>query len=675
MLRDEDIAALVKSRLDLTSGLRDNTLERERAETQRFYDGESPKPLHKGNSKYVSQDVFDAVESMKAQILETFSAHKRGAYFKPENADDVEAARIASEWSQYVFHRMNDGFHIIRDAVHNGLMFRNGVAKVWYEQECEEEEHEIEGLPTEAIEQLYANEKVRELDVELDEATGLYSGTVRVKRKNDKINIEIIPNEDFGISERAVSIESADITWQRCLKSKSELRDMGIEEAKLALLTAADETSYYDEELRDARHEDTGEGYSTSTDLSDSMQEATRKYTIYECYTQIDINNDGRAKLCKLFYSGGHILDKEEVERTPFIDWAPLPVPHRFWGSSYAKRVFPTQNARTLLTRSIIDHAMITNNPRYTVLNGGLANPRELMENRIGGIVNIKRQDAIAPLIQASLNPFVFQTVAMLDDDKEETTGISRLSQGLNKDALSSQNSAGMVENLINVSQVRQKVIARNFAQMFLRKMFLRIYELTLENFSGEQVFEVANNWVEVNPTTWKARKDASVEFNLGYGEKDKEVQKYMALDQFLTSDPELKSLYPMNKRYETVRRMAQATEIEDIDTYIENPRNVKPRGPNPETEMQKQVMAKQIELRERELDLKEREHAFREQSWQAELALKRATAEADHALRADKHDLEQEKADNSYAIAREEMALGLQTPEENLRFVVSPNG
>ena len=78
---------------------------------------------------------------------------------------------------------------------------------------------------------------------------------------------------------------------------------------------------------------------------------------------------------------------------------------------------------------------MVTNNPRYTVVKGGLTNPRELIDNRVGGIVNVTRPDAIHPMPQASLNPFVFQTIQMLDEDKEDTSGVSRLSQGLNKDA------------------------------------------------------------------------------------------------------------------------------------------------------------------------------------------------------------------------------------------------
>ena len=46
---------------------------------------------------------------------------------------------------------------------------------------------------------------------------------------------------------------------------------------------------------------------------------------------------------------------------------------------SYAARVIPFQNASTVLTRSVLDHASITTNPRWAVVQGGLINPREMV--------------------------------------------------------------------------------------------------------------------------------------------------------------------------------------------------------------------------------------------------------------------------------------------------------
>ena len=139
------------------------------------------------------------------------------------------------------------------------------------------------------------------------------------------------------------------------------------------------------------------------------------------------------------------------MDRAPFYDFCPLPIPYMFYGNNFAARVIPTQNARTVLTRGILDHTAITTNPRWGVVKGGLLNPKEMIENRLGGLVNMTRPDAVKALEQANLNPFVFQTLEMLKSNKEESTGISALSQGLNKDAISTQNSAALVDNLVDL--------------------------------------------------------------------------------------------------------------------------------------------------------------------------------------------------------------------------------
>src|SRR3546814_8550358 len=75
----------------------------------------------------------------------------------------------------------------------------------------------------------------------------------------------------------------------------------------------------------------------------------------------------------------------------------------------------------------------------------------------------------------------------MVDSDREDTTGISRLSQGLDKKALSHQNSAGLVEQLTSNSQGRTKIIARNFALQFVSQLYLKVYQLVIENERSEE--------------------------------------------------------------------------------------------------------------------------------------------------------------------------------------------
>jgi hypothetical protein len=264
-------------------------------------------------------------------------------------------------------------------------------------------------------------------------------------------------------------------------------------------------------------------------------------------------------------------------------------------------------------------------------MRGGVPNPKELMENRVGGLVNVTRPDAILPLPQTGLNPFVFQTVQLLDEDKEESTGISKLSSGLNKDAISKQNSADMVGQLVSLSQQRQKIVARQFAEGFLKPLWVEVYQLLLENVKDPMEIQVDGEFVEITPAQWSTRKDVEIEFALGYGEKEREAQKYVQVDMMLSADPNLKSLYTLEKRYNTIAKALKASGIKDVTTHLVPPEEAD-NSPDPITQMQMQMAMKELELKERAQALKEAEFQFKVQKETMAAQLKATHVQVDTA-------------------------------------------
>lgn len=67
-LKDSEILAVVNAGLREGVRFTDSKLAKERRKVQMYYDGRLPAPIHAGNSSYVSTDVFDAVEAMKATL-------------------------------------------------------------------------------------------------------------------------------------------------------------------------------------------------------------------------------------------------------------------------------------------------------------------------------------------------------------------------------------------------------------------------------------------------------------------------------------------------------------------------------------------------------------------------------------------------------------------------------
>lgn len=669
-LEDDEIIAILDSNIRQSIGSFDSDLARERKKVTDYYNAALPKPAHDGNSRYVSQDVYDTVESMKAALLETFSSGSRIVKFAPQGPEDVQLASVCSAYTDFVLFRQNDGFGLFRSVIHDGLVARAGIAKVFWQESSEEDLQEFEGLSQSELDMVLAEDDVELVESDEDE-NGLISGVVSSPVSTSQVVVEAIPPEEFLIESQAVSLEKANFVAHRTRKTLSELRDMGFDEDTLDSIGESHEDVELetDAELL-ARFDNIGSDRGNS---SRGYQDQVRTIMVYEIYINLDIEGTGIAKLHRILKAGNAILEKEEVDRLPFVVFTPLPIPHAFYGSNFAEKLVATQNARTILTRSILDHAMITNNPRYMVVKGGLTNPRELIDNRVGGLVNVSRVDAISPMPQASLNPFVFQTLQLLDEDKEDNSGVSRLSQGLNKDAISHQNSAAMVEQLATMSQQRQKIIARNFANQFVKPLFHLIYQLVVENEDQQKIIDLSGEYVQVNPSVWESKRDVMVQLHLGYGEQEAESQKHLMMHQMFSQDPILQGMYQPQNAYALVKDVMEKAGIMNVSDYLTPPDQLPPPQPDPAQEMQMQMAQKQIELQERQTAVAEAKAQVDAQIAQMKMELEQMKAQAQHALQSDNQDLKEQQFKFKQFIDSSELQI-LRTAED-LRGIASPTG
>lgn len=662
-LTDDKLAAILEKAISNSEHLTDGKLAKERMDVERYYRGELPLPLHKGDSKYVSRDVYDAVDSMRATVIEAFLAHSRIVFFRPEKGETADAAKQATDYCRHVFYKKNNGEDILYDVLTDGLMKRLSVVKVWYEELDETEEYEFEALTAEELTAMVSQYTEFEFTEAETTPEGLYTGSFTVPNKAGRIKVEVIQPEDFLVSSRTADLSDAKYVIHRVSKTKSELLKEGYPQKVIDRLNFSghkDVDMDYEKQLRFESIDDI-----ISTD--DGYDESVQEITVYECYIRLDMEGTGKNKLYKIVYAGGEILDKERVSRMPFASFVPLPVPHTFFGENFAKNVIPVQNARTVLVRQIINHTLITNNPRMQVLNGTVQNPNELLDNRVGGIVNVRRMDGLAPIMQAPLNPFVFNLIQMIDEDKEEVTGVSKLSQGLNKDAISTQNAEGMVEQLISQSQQRQKIIARRFG-LFVKDLWCLIYNTAVDYVDEDEYVNVTGEYVQINPTEWKEREAASIELSLGYGEQEREAQKWVEIDQYFSQDPTLSAGYDYSKRYEVVSRALEKRGIEDLASFLTPPDQMQPPEPSEAELLQMEQMKTQIEYQKAQAQAMIMKAQTDQMKAQADLI--KAQSEAAHKKAS--IDLDTAEFQHNVQVDMEELRLAKQAKEQKAIF--NPN-
>ena len=666
---DDKLVTILDDNIRRSIGYYDSQISRERRKVIDFYNATLPRPAHDGNSKYVSMDVYDAVESMKAALLETFSTGYKTVRFAAQTGEDVRIAEIATAYCDYVANRQNNLFEVMQSVIHDGLIARAGLCKVYWDEREDSYLEPIQDLTEEEFDQIVAQDNVEIEEVEQDEL-GLYSGDLRVFQDTSQVVIEAIAPEQFVIEPQAKSLEDVGFLGHRTTMTISELREAGYDEKLIANIGDHEDVEMETDPEVLARHEEIGQdrGFNAK-----GFQDQVRSITVYELYIDIDLDGSGIAETYKVIKAGNVVLHKEKCTYKPFCAFVPLPIPHSFFGSNFGSKVVPIQTARTVLTRSILDHAMITNNPRYTVVKGGLTNPRELIDNRVGGIVNVSRPDAISPMVQAPLNPFIFQTIQMLDEDKEDTTGVSRLSQGLNKDAISKQNSAAMVEQLATMSQQRQKIIARNFANNFLKPLYQLIYQLVVENEPQAKIVEIAGDYVAVNPGDWGSKRDVTVEMHLGYGEQEQEAQKYLALHSMMSQDPTLASMYTPENQYKLMSHVMEQNGIKNVKDYLTPPSELPEQQPDPAQQMAMQMQQKQMEIQERQTQVAEMKAQMDAQIAQMKLQLEQLKAQNQFAIQSDSMDLKEAQLEHKQFVDNEELKIA--RTADDVRAIASPTG
>src|SRR6187455_565364 len=232
---DSEVLIRVTQEAKESVGWYDTRLSKERQRVINYSNGALPRRQSDGNSSYVSSDVYDATEAMKAQIVETFSANPDNLIsFPPLGQNDIETSREATEYCNHVFFIENDGTGIIQDVVHDGLTARAGIVKVYWEEKKQHVEETFSGISYGDTQGLAAQENVSNLEADLDPAYAIkgngvptYNGKLTREFDISGVCVDPIAPEEFGIKPRSKSIDKALYCDHHTLKSRFELLDYG----------------------------------------------------------------------------------------------------------------------------------------------------------------------------------------------------------------------------------------------------------------------------------------------------------------------------------------------------------------------------------------------------------------------------------------------------------------
>ena len=561
-----------------------------------------------GRSQFVDSTVMDTIEWIKPSLMRVFAGGDEMVKFTPVGPEDVPMAQQATDYVNYVFTKMNPGWSILYAWFTDALLSKNGIVKVWWEEDSTEEREEYFGLTDDELNSLLSDENVEVIEhtediLEQDNGMGGITAEpahdITIKRTivHGQVRVENVPPDEFLIARESKTIEESRFVCHRVKKTLSDLREMygDIDPADLG---SADDMGDFTTERRARYAFDNSDNFGFN---SSETEEALKTYWLHENYLKTDYDGDGIAELRKVSIVGSYVLENDAVDYIPFVSITPISIPHKFFGLSVADLVMDLQLIKSTLMRNLMDNAYNQNFGRYAVLEGQ-ANLDDLLTQRPGGVVRVKSPNAIMPLATPPLESYSFEMLEYLDGLRESRAGVSKMSQGLDENALKSHTTATAVNAVTTAAQSRVELIARNFAETGVRQLMRTIYNLLQKHQDIETVMELRGEWVNVRPFSWRPALDCTVSVGLGSGNRDQQLMHLSAMIQF-ASETMAGGLQVVSQKnmYNMGAELLKNMGFPNIQDFLTDPDTVPPPGPSPE-EQQAQA---EVELKNKELDIK----------------------------------------------------------------------
>ena len=494
-----------------------------------------------GRSGAISSDVFDMVEGMLPDLLEVFVSTDKAVVFEPVGPDDEDGAKQATQACNHVFYKQNNGFLVLYDAIKDALLLKTGGIRWWWDESRKVDFNTYTADEMQIAVWLTSNpdaEVIEQSDAEPDPqmaqqyaAQGMQAPRrLRVKVKTvstkRKVCIASIPPDEIRISPRhdSLLLDACPYIAHVTEKTLSDILDMGFDVTEDDIKAAQSEESTQDQDLRVQLN---GKDWRVDNDVDSSM----RRGWLRDEYVLVDFDGDGIAERRRILRLGRTILQNVEVSHVPMAIWTPYIVPHQSIGLSPADLVSDLQRISTDTLRQQIDNLALANNQETVVLTDSQGNPMadldDLLNRRVGGILRERTPGAIRPYADRWQGIEAMPMVEMLQQMKENRTGYTRYSQGLDGDSLNK--TATGVTKIMNASQKRQKLMGRICAEALLAPTFRGIFK-TLTDYCMEKLsFRLNGAFVQFDPQEWRDQYDMTI--NIGIGQGD-EIQQAGMLQQ-----------------------------------------------------------------------------------------------------------------------------------------------
>jgi len=645
-MMDNELLGSVISR-EITESLNhfDTEYTQDRIDALDYYLGRPFGNEIEGRSSVVSTEVADTVEQIMPSMMRIFTGTDKVVRFAPRTEEDVEKAEQATDYVNFILQNDNDYYRVLYNFIKDSLLFKLGVVKVSWDDVDEVQQETYEGLEQSELALLLANPDVEVVeqsetvivagDAELGiEEVANYDVTLKIRKKSGRIRVENVPPEEFLTNRRCKNLDEARFLCHRTTMTISELVSMGYDQDEIEAYAGVGELETENERRKRFEDLDAQQDY----DYADPSQ---REVPVYESYIKVDFDEDGIAehrRVLSIGDSGDYVLENDVIDYCPFAVISPILMPHRLIGRSIFDLTKDLQVIKSTLMRQYLDSTYLSVMPRIVAVEGQV-NLDDLLDGTAGGIIRARNAGAVQPLNTGGVGAEIQPLMRYLDEIKEQRTGMSKASQGLDANSLQSSTAAAVAATVKGAGQ-KLESYARTIAETGMKDLFRIVLKLVSTYQQQPRIIRLRNKFVPIDPREFEG---FDIVVNVGLGTMDEQEKMSRVMEIIVKQEQILQQLGPNNpivsmEQYtNTLRQYVEMAGMKDASRYFKDPAQAmmeqqamaqqQQQQPNPEMVKLQQ----DFELKKAKLDA---EIALEREKMMMELELRRQELAAESQLR-----------------------------------------
>ena len=112
-MTDQELLNIIEQEESNCIGTTSGELSTQRQKAMQYYYGEPYGNEVEGSSQVVTSEVLDAIEGILPSLMQIFTSSDEIVRFDPQGPEDEEAAQQATDYVNYIFSRVNNGFLVL----------------------------------------------------------------------------------------------------------------------------------------------------------------------------------------------------------------------------------------------------------------------------------------------------------------------------------------------------------------------------------------------------------------------------------------------------------------------------------------------------------------------------------------------------------------------------------